>query len=113
MDNTLKYSKAIEQLMYEYADFWGTQHGITNQVLTDTIHHNYMLISLGWEQSAKRYIHSISFHIQVINGKVWVHQNETEEMIADELIEKGIAREDIVLGFLPERDRAFSGFAVA
>jgi XisI protein len=113
MDNTLKYSQTIEQLMYEYAEHWGTYRGVTHQALIDNEHKNYALITLGWETNKHRYSHSILFHIQVIDGKVWVHQNETEEMIADELIEKGVAREDIVLGFLPERDRAFSGFATA
>jgi hypothetical protein len=113
MDNTLKYSHAIEKLLYEYAEFWKPYRGVTQQVIADQIHHNFTLLSLGWEEGKHRYIHDISFHIQVIDGKVWIHQNNTEEMIADELIEKGVAREDIVLGFLPERDRAFSGFAVA
>ncbi len=113
MDNTLKYSQAVETLLNEYTEFWKPYRGVKQQVLADPKHHNFTLISLGWEEGKQRYIHDISFHIQVINGKVWVHQNNTEEMIADELIEKGVAREDIVLGFLPERDRAYSGFAVA
>jgi hypothetical protein len=49
----------------------------------------------------------------MIDTKVWIHQNNTQYLIADELIEKGVAQEDIVLGFLSEQDRAYSGFAVA
>jgi hypothetical protein len=113
MDNSLKYGQYVADLMQEYAEHWGTYRGVTHQAIIDNEHQNYALISLGWETGQRRYSHGICFHIQIINGKVWIHQNETEEMIADELIEKGVAREDIVLGFLPERDRAFSGFAVA
>ena len=34
-------------------------------------------------------------------------------MIADELVEKGVAKEDIVLGFIEPEARQYSGFAAA
>ena len=34
-------------------------------------------------------------------------------MIADELMEKGVPKSDIVLGFVPEKVRGSEGFAVA
>ena len=113
MANTLKYSKIVNDLMCEYADYWGSYRGVKHEVLADTKHHNFSLLAIGWEENTKRYVHNISFHIQVINDKVWIQQNNTDIMIADELIEKGIAKQDIVLGFIEPQARQYSGFAVA
>ena len=41
--------------------------------------------------------HLVAFNIEIIDGKVWIHQNNTEAMIADELVEKGTAKEDFAL----------------
>jgi hypothetical protein len=109
---TAKYEKAIITVLNEFADFWRSSRGVKNQVVIDKGNHVYLLNIFGW-QNGESYVHTIAFHIQIIDGKVWIHQNNTEAMIADELIEKGVAKEDIVLGFLHEMDRAYSGFATA
>ena len=51
--------------------------------------------------------------IDIINEKIWIQQNNTEAKIVDELLERGVLREDIVLGFQHPQTRAISGFAVA
>jgi hypothetical protein len=112
MDNTLKYHNSIMELLNEFITFWHNGDGVERKVLYDAQSKTYTLVSYGWQEK-KRYLHGIAFHLQIIDSKVWIHQNNTAYLIADELIEKGVAREDIVLGFLPERDRAYSGFAVA
>jgi XisI protein len=112
MDNTLNYHIIIMELLDEYIVFWQNGDGIERKVLYDNTSKTYTLVSYGW-QDKKRYLHGISFHLQIIDSKVWIHQNNTQYLIADELIEKGVARTDIVLGFIHERDRAYSGFASA
>lgn len=112
MDKTIKYQDAIITLLHEFAEFWRSSRGVKNQVVADKENHIFMLNMFGW-QNGKVYVHLVAFHLEIIDGKVWVHQNNTEAMIADELVEKGIAEKDIVLGFLHERDRAYSHFAVA
>ncbi|MCB9263455.1 MAG: XisI protein [Lewinellaceae bacterium] len=49
----------------------------------------------------------------IIDGKAWVQANNTEEMVGDDLIRRGVLREDIILGFQPEYARKYSGFGVA
>lgn len=112
MDKTIKYENIIIALLHEFAEFWRSSRGVKNQVVADKENHIYQLNMFGW-QNGKVYVHLVAFHIEIIEGKVWIHQNNTEAMIADELIEKGIAREDIVLGFLHERDRADALYTVA
>ncbi len=112
MDKTTRYESIIIELLAEYADFWGSGNGIKRCVITDKNNHTYQLMSYGW-QDGKRYIHNIAFHLELIGDKIWIHQNNTEAMIADELMEKGVSRKDIVLGFIPDKDRIYTGFAVA
>lgn len=112
MDKSLIYHNTILAVLQEFVDFWENGDGIIRNVFYDNSNQTYMLVGYGWQEK-KRYIHSVYFHLQLIGTKVWIHQNNTQYLIADELIEKGVNREDIVLGFLSERDREYSGFAVA
>jgi hypothetical protein len=43
---------------------------------------------------------------------VWIQYDGTNRPVADELIEAGIPKEDIVLGFQPAEVRPLTGFAV-
>jgi XisI protein len=48
-----------------------------------------------------------------MDGKVWIQMDGTEDGIAQELIQSGIPKEDIVLGFHEPSIRPYTGFAVA
>ena len=41
--------------------------------------------------------------------KIWIQQNLTEDLVATELVEKGVPKHDIVLGF----QSAFTDYAVS
>ena len=71
----------------------------------------FALLTVGWK--GKRYQHSIVFHLEIRDGKIWVHKDNTDLGIADVLIERGIPRSLIVLGFLPSYLLEQSGFAAA
>jgi hypothetical protein len=86
--------------------------GIDFQVIKDVENNHYQLVETGWY--AKRFIHAVLFHFQIKpNGKVWILANNTEELVAEELVKKGIAASDIVLSFVPEKVRQHTGYAVA
>ena len=48
-----------------------------------------------------------------VDGKVWIQLNDTEMLVADEIVDRGIAKEDVVLGYKPDYMRPFTGFAAA
>lgn len=103
MEKTIKYRNAILDLFQEYDKFWGHSGGLQNRIIADIQHNAFVMISFGW-QNEEKYTHLLCFHIEIINGKVWVHENNTEALIADELIEKGVDAGDIILGFIePEK----------
>jgi hypothetical protein len=115
MDKITFYQSSLCELLLEYKHHLGG--GRLNKtddrlkIITDKEHNQFQLLIAGWNNG--KYSFKVLFHFEIYNDKIWLQENNTEFYVADELIEKGVAREDIVLGFLPERDRAFSGFATA
>jgi len=64
----------------------------------------------GWKGRQRNY--GILIHINVKNQKVWIQHDGTEVGVANELIEMGIPKEDIVLGFHSPFMRQHTEFAV-
>jgi hypothetical protein len=112
MDKVKKYQDIITSLLNEYATYGQSTQGVTRQVIIDKDHNHYQLVTVGWRDS-KDYVYVIAFHFDIIEGKIWIQQNNTEAKITDELIERGVPSKDIVLGFQSPRVRELSGFAVA
>lgn len=112
MDKIKKYEEVIITLLNEYASIRKTlTPNVESQVVIDKDNHHYQLISIGWHKG--KFIYTIAFHFSILNNKVWIQQNNTDVMVADELVERGVLKSDIVLGFIPEKMREHSGFAVA
>ena len=111
MDKITQYQEIICKTLQRYA---GIKKVVTPEVkshmIIDKENHHYQLVSIGWHRN--KYIYTIAFHFAIVNGKVWIQQNNTDSMIADELCEQGISKTDIILGFIPERGRVHTGFAV-
>jgi hypothetical protein len=51
-------------------------------------------------------------HFDIKDDKIWIQCNFTDVDIAQELMELGIPREDIVLGFHPAYLRPYTDYAV-
>ena len=46
------------------------------------------------------------------NGKIWIQHDGTEIGVANELVEWGVPKEDIVLAYHAPYKRQYTGFAV-
>jgi hypothetical protein len=77
----------------------------------DREHDNYGLIDVGWSHSGR--IHAIIFHLRIAAGKIWVEWDGIEMSVAQELVDAGIPKEDIVLGFQRPKRPTMTGFAIA
>jgi hypothetical protein len=47
-----------------------------------------------------------------MDNKIWIQQDGTEVGIANELVELGVPKQDIILGFDPPNMRQLSDFAI-
>lgn len=52
-------------------------------------------------------------HLDIINNKIWIQLNNTELDVDQALVEMGVPKEDIVIGFLPAYIRHASGYVIA
>ena len=95
----------------EYSKTKPINGGLEIQVLFDTEHDHYQIVDLGWDGYNR--IYSCQIHLDIRNEKVWIQRNQTDELIAEELLLRGVAREDIVLGLGPPYARQFTSYGVA
>lgn len=101
----------IENLLSEYAKIPYAYGEINSEVVFERTNHRYLLLNVGWDLEKR--IHNCIIIIDIINGKVWIQRDGTEEGIADELEKAGIPKDKIVLGFRPPEVRQYTGYAVA
>ena len=107
-----KYEQIIIETLREYAELYNQQRdGIEAKVIIDKAKKHYQLLSYGWRKDDYQFY--VIFHFDIINGKVWVQENRTDVLIAQELVEKGIPKKDIVLGLQIPELRGEMGYAVA
>lgn len=105
--------KAVVEAMSEHAAWLSGSNfpTVEYQVLTDEKHDKYQLLAVGWEKNER--IYYVIFHADIIGGKIWVQEDNTEVGFANLLLEKGIRKQDIVLAYYPEFHRKFTEFAAA
>lgn len=83
-----------------------------NEAVFDEKNDRYLIMTVGWQRGVRR-IHGCLAHLDIINGKVWIQRDGTEDGIGYELEAAGIPKEDIVPAFHPENVRPYTGYAVA
>ncbi|NET58412.1 MAG: XisI protein [Symploca sp. SIO2E6] len=98
-------------LLKRYVNIDYANVDVDNQTVFDSETDQYIIISYGWGKN--RRIHGCLIHINIIEEKVWVQRDGTEDGIANELVDAGIPQEEIVLGFHEPGVRKYTGFAVA
>ena len=105
-----KYENIIISTLREYAEMFNQQRdGLEAKVIVDKEGRHYQLLNCGWRKGEYQFY--IIFHFDIQNGKVWLQENRTDVLIASELIEKGIAKKDIVLGLQEPELRELSGYS--
>lgn len=110
-DELTRYRKSIKQILSPFANVRYANGDFRNQAVFDENADRYLIVSTGFE-GTKRY-HGCVIYIAIRDGKVWLEADNTDAVIARELVNAGIPKSEIVLGFrLPEL-RSETGYAVA
>ncbi|MBD2410839.1 XisI protein [Nostoc calcicola FACHB-389] len=111
MDKLAGYREIIRQLIFEYAGHKPANGQIETEGVMDSERDHYEVLHVGWD--GVRRVHGSVVHIDIINNKVWIQYDGTSQPVAEALLEAGIPREDIVLGFHPVELRQYTDFAVS
>ena len=83
-----------------------------NEAVFDEKNDRYLVMTVGWQRGVRR-IHGCLVHLDIINEKIWIQRDGTEDGIGYELEAAGVPKEDIVPAFHPENVRPYTGYAVA
>ena len=111
MDKLEQYRDYVQQLMTRYAAIDSGEEGVRVELVMDTVRDHYQWMNVGWV-GLKR-IYNCYIHIDIIDDKIWLQQNWTEENPAEDLVEMGVPREDIILGLHPPYKRPYTDYGVA
>ncbi|NER47766.1 MAG: XisI protein [Symploca sp. SIO1A3] len=113
MDTRLNcYRDIIKKILLEQAQYRASlPDSYDSQVLLDDERGRYLVLDIGWNDD--QYLHATPIHLDIIGDKIWIQYDDTEEGIATDLLEAGVPKEDIVLGFRHPKIREYTGFAVA
>ena len=111
MGSLEEYRQIICSTITEYAQIAYAYGDIQRHTVFDTKSDRYLLMILGWEDVKQ--VHGCLIHVEIIEEKIWIHQDGTEDGIANEFLNAGIPKDRIVLGFRSPSMRKYTEFAVA
>lgn len=109
MDRLKKQREAIKKVLQEYADL--PRQNLRSETIFDEKKDRYLLMIEGWEGIER--IHYCVGHLEIINGKIWIQRDGTEDGIATDLERYGIAKSEIVLAFHEPEVRKYTEYAAA
>lgn len=111
MDRVVFYRECIQNLLENHSQDFPANDYIETALCFDTKRDRYQLMRIGW-QDLKRIYHTV-LHFDIKDGKIWLQQNTTDIDVAEELIEMGIPKQDIILAIHPPYKWAYTGYGVA
>jgi hypothetical protein len=111
MDSIESYRNIIKSLLTEHASIPIANGVIDSYTVFDTEQDHYQVMNVGWD--GYRRVYGCVLHLDIKNGKIWIEQNMTEMRIAQELVDRGVAKENIVLGFQAPELRQYTDYAIA
>lgn len=106
----MNYSELIQNLIKEQAELHRSGY-VAVETIFDTERHHYLLVQVGWANG--HWVYGCILHLDIIEGKIYIQQNNTEISIASKLVDLGVTKTDIVLGFHSPFKRKFTEYAVS
>ncbi len=105
-----EYREIIKRIILEYAAIKPVYGEVEVETIFEERGGHYEMVYAGWNDY--RRVHGTVIHVDVKGDKIWIQHDGTEYGIANELVEAGIPKEQIVLAFQPRWKRPSTGFAV-
>ncbi len=109
MDTITKYQEFVQKVITDYGTSGSYRGDIERELIFDTIRNHYQLVNVGWQD--QRRIYGCVLHIDIKDHKIWIQYNGTEVDFAEELVNLGVPKQDIVIGFHTPFVRKYSEYA--
>jgi XisI protein len=109
-----KKSKLVLAWLKEFVEERNENNTVQYNLIADQQQQQYQVLRMDWDKDTEELNLSILFHIAIKpNGKVWILANQTDISLTQEFLKLGLTHQDIVLGNLSPKLRAYSDFALA
>jgi len=105
-----EYRDKVKQILTKYSQYKPSYGEVEIEQIFDVERDHYQILSVGWNQQKR--VYGTMMHIDIKDNKIWIQQNTTEVDIAQELVEMGIPKQDIVIGFHTAKMRQLTDYAV-
>jgi hypothetical protein len=109
MNSLEQYRVWIKQILTEHSRLKSSYGEIEEVVSFDEVRDHYQLFSVGWEN--RRRVFGSTIHIDIIDGKIWIQNDGAEVGVANELVDLGVPKGEIVLAYQPVNGRRLTEFA--
>ncbi len=110
MGQRLTQDQMVILSVLEPMKLWRTPYAeLKYELVADFANQHFQVCMTGWDGSTR--VHSILVHIVIRDNLVWLEEDLTDADIAEQLVQAGIARDRIVLGFQAPYKRGMYGFA--
>lgn len=110
MEKLEKYRELVKKIIDQYEQYKPKYGQIEVQKIFDKERDHYQLMNVGWH--GNRRLRGCVLQIDLKNDKIWIQHDGTEIGVANELVEWGVPKEDIVLAYYAPYQRQYTGFAI-
>jgi len=93
MDKLKQYQDIIKEVLTEYAAIPYAKFDLKSELIINENANRYLIITMGWEGDVR--VHGCVIHLDIIDDKIWIQRDGTEDGIANDLVAAGIPKTDI------------------
>jgi hypothetical protein len=94
MDKLTLYRQYIQSILTYHCQIDPVGEMTETYTVFDTTDDHYQVVSVGWEDGSRMY--GCLIHVDLKDGKIWIQYDGTEYAIANELIDLGVPKQDIM-----------------
>ncbi len=105
------YRQSVQAVIERHTHHRPAYGEVELQMIFDIERDHYQLVHAGWHKNRRKY--GCLIHVDIKDEKIWIQHDGTEVGIANEFVELGIPKADIVLAYQPPYKRPYTEFAVA
>ncbi|NJL62583.1 MAG: XisI protein [Methylacidiphilales bacterium] len=102
MDKLNRYRQIIKEVITQYSKFKPSHGDIRLDTIFDESQDRYGLMQIGWDRGKR--IKGNLIYLTLSATKVTIEYDGMESGITQDLIDRGIAEEDIILAFVSQQD---------
>ncbi|MBD2327567.1 XisI protein [Alkalinema sp. FACHB-956] len=111
MDKLTDYPQLIERILTDYISLCNRNPNrpLETFLIADRDQGHYIWMTLGWQNGNRTT--GMTVYVRLQNGKFSIEEDWTENGIANDLLEAGVPKEDIILAFQDPQMQPYTGFA--